>query len=143
MAMKGLAGLIDIERHELDEKRKALAELQDRTDQCRAQLDLIARRIEEEGGVVGDSVQSAAAFSAFLFGAMSRRRGIEQTIVQLENDIAAARDEVVEAFRQVKKLETVREREMDKEALLQRRRDQAVSDEVGLTMHRAKTTGSD
>lgn len=138
--MKGLAGLIDIERNELDVKRKALAELQGRADGYRAQLDLIAARIEEEGAVAGESVEAAAAFSAFLFSAMSRRRGIEQTIAQLENEIAVARDDVVDSFRQFKKLETVREREMEKEALRQRRRDQAATDEVGLSMHRGGKT---
>lgn len=140
--MKGLDGLIDIESHALDQKRKALSELRDRAADFHARRDAVTAQIESESAMAGGSVQAAAAFSAFLSNALARRRAIEQTIAELEADIEAAQDAVMEAFRQVKKLEAVQERERQQEALRQRRREQAVTDEVGLSIYRRRDRDS-
>ena len=56
--------------------------------------------------------------------------------------IAAARDEITQAFQEFKKYETAHGNHLRREASKQSRREQAVSDELGIDLHRRQSTGS-
>ncbi len=133
--MKALPTLIRIHRWHLEEKRRKLTEL----ERLRAELAAQTRRLEErlasEQRVAEHSEEGRYAYGAYAASIISRRETLTVSIGESQQAIVLARDEVSEAFREVKKHEIaarIRERRAQAEAA---RREQALLDEVGLNMH--------
>ena len=139
--MKGLPGLIKIEQQQLEAKRKALADLENLMDQRRAQIREIERDIETEGRIAEEAPDTALAFARFLTAAMAKKRTVLEAIDKLEGEIDAARSEVADAYRELRKYELAHEKAEEVEALKRRRRDQVKMDDLGLTLHRRKAAG--
>ncbi len=133
--MKALPTLIRVHRWHLEEKRRKLAEL----ERLRAELAAQARRLEErlasEQRIAEHSEEGRYAYGAYAASIIKRRETLAVSIGESQQAIVLARDEVSEAFREVKKHEIaarIRERRAQAEAA---RREQALLDEVGLNMH--------
>ena len=133
--MKALSTLIRLHNHQLDDKRRALAEAERRLANAKAQRtaldeELVAeKRHAAEGG-------GGYTYGAYLQAAKRRREAIDAGIVVLEKAAGEARDAVAEAFAELKKYEITkanRERREQEEA---NRIEQNLLDEMGLSMHR-------
>lgn len=133
--MKTLAGVIRLHRWQLDEKRRALGELEALADRLGGEIrqldaDMAAERQaaeREAGNGVGFS------FAAYVRNALARRERLQQSIRQVEEQIAAARDEIAEAFQELKKFELAQE-DRDRRAANRRRRAETIAfDEIALT----------
>ena len=79
---------------------------------------------------------STISLPAFIKATIDRRRKIEGSISEVDRSIAAAREEIAEAFQEFKKYETAHGNHLRREALKQSRREQTASDELGIELHR-------
>jgi len=114
--MADLKGIIKLRKHRLDEKQRALGELNDQLDrleQTRAKLDDdLAREQAAATAAEGDVVLSGLTYSEFLQGTLKRRAQLDEAIRQISQRIEQAREEIRDAFAELKKYEiTQRERE--------------------------------
>ena len=134
--MKGLPGLIRIGRQDMEVCRKALADLESQIAQTRYQISSLNQRVLAEGEHTGQTVEEARAFSAFLSASLTRKAALEETLERLRIDAEDAREKVADAYREVRKLELAEQRDQERAALETRRREQAVLDDIGLSMHR-------
>ena len=67
-----------------------------------------------------------------------RRERLDKSLVDLRGELEKLREQITEAFSDLKKTEqTVKNREQ-RQRLAERRKDQAISDEIGLQLHRRK-----
>lgn len=134
--MKALSTLIRLHTHQLDDKRRALAEAERRLDNARAQRAALDEEMVAEKATAAQGGEGAYTYGAYLQAARRRREAIDAGIAVLEKAAGEARDAVAEAFAELKKYEITkanRERRALEEA---NRREQELLDEMGLSMHR-------
>lgn len=130
---RGLETLIRLNEWAVDQKRRKLGEVLAMIDGFNAE----ARKLEED--LVKEQATAAASpnEAGFLYGyyadATIQRRGIIQiSTQQLEKQAEEAREEVNQAYRELKKYETALETRKKKEQAEQDRQDQLALDEVGM-----------
>jgi flagellar FliJ protein len=134
--MKALDGLIRLHRWKLDEKRLKLADLERLVDALRAEMRKLGESVIQEGAIASGSAEASFGFGPFATEAIERRRRLEQSLIDAEGQVQAASDEVAEAFRELKKFDIVKSREMRLVEEKMRRREQVTLDEIGLTLYR-------
>jgi flagellar export protein FliJ len=136
--MKALGSLVRVHTWALNEKRQTLAGLEELGQKLRKDLEGLEEELRQEQSAATGSVEGTMAFPAFVAAALERRKKLRVSIANLDLAIEAAREEVREAYQEVKKYELARDnderRERDRLALRERK----VLDELGATLHRRK-----
>lgn len=137
--MRALSTLIRMHRYQLDEKRRALTDLENlRADLVRQREKLEADLVQEQE--VAKKVEVGAfAYAGFARGVINRREKLQGSLAELDARIAAAQQDVAAAFQDLKRHEialAAKQRRQREEA---DRRQQAELDEVSLEMHRRRT----
>lgn len=136
-----LKSLIRLNEWKVDEKRLKLGSLLRALEKLEGQLSNLESTLKKEQALAAESPDEAG----FLYGRYARsvienRRRLRTAVIDSEKEIVAAREELGEAYLELKKFETA-EAEHDRlEAEERARKDQAVIDEVGLQafMHRRR-----
>ena len=122
----------------LNEKRQTLVGLEELSDKLHGDLVALEAELQREQSAATDSIEGTIAFPAFIAAALERRKRLRVSIANLDLGIEAAREEVREAYQEVKKYELARDnderREQDKLALNERK----ALDELGATLHQRK-----
>lgn len=136
---KGLKTLIRLSKFNVDEKRRTLTALQAREDQL---LDDIARaqqQLKDEQRIAAEDATGVG----FIYGAYHRawmgvREDQDRALLAVRRQIEGARDELAEAYRELKTYEiTQSSREKSEQAEMDRK-ERIFLDEVGATLHRRK-----
>ncbi len=136
--MKGLATLIRFKKWNLDEKRRALAELERLERNLRTELSDLADELQSEQVAAQSSLESGFAYADFARSVRLRRDRIDESLASIEKQAEAARDEVAEAFEELKRYElTQAGRERDARAQAERREQQTL-DEVAQDAYRRR-----
>lgn len=138
--MKGLPGLIRLHQWKVDEQRRKVTELEILSEQFEAQVANLEADIEREGRTRGDDLESGRAFSAFLSGALRRRQNLRGTIAELRQQISDAKDDLADAYRELKSYEIAQANRERREARKDQLRERAKLDEIGLGMYRRQAT---
>jgi len=134
---KNLKGLIRLHKWMVDEKRRKLGDLL----KMLAELEEQLRQLEAEVVAEQKAAANAPETAGFLYGnyarrVIERRERLVQSIASMEMQISAAREELNDAYRELKKFQVVQDVRDRREALEAARREQGVLDEIGLTIHR-------
>ena len=136
--MSALASLVRVHTWALNEKRQTLAGLEELADKLHGDLEALEAELQREQSAATGSIEGTIAFPAFVAAALERRKRLRVSIANLDLGIEAAREEVREAYQEVKKYELARDnderREQDKLALTERKD----LDELGATLHQRK-----
>ena len=134
--MSTLGSLVRVHTWALDEKRQTLAGMERLAEKLENDLrDLEAELLRERSAATG-SVEGTIAFPAFVAAALERRKKLLVSIANLELAIEAAREEVRESYREVKKYELARDNEERRERDRLALRERNTLDELGMTLHR-------
>ena len=130
---KGLETLIRLNEWSVDQKRRKLGGLLRLIDGFEAEL----KKLEQD--LVNEQAAAAAAPNegGFLYGyyadtVIDRRAIIHISTQQLEKDASEAREEVSEAYRELKKFETALKARKTREKAELAKREQSELDEVGI-----------
>jgi flagellar export protein FliJ len=134
--MKAIDGLIRLHRWKLDEKRLKLSELERLVDGLREEIRRLGETVSQESLVAAGSNEAQFGFGAYAAEAVERRRRLEQSLAEAEGQMQAAADEVADAFRELKKFDVVKSREIRLAEERTRRREQSDLDEIGISMFR-------
>jgi flagellar export protein FliJ len=134
--MKGLEGLIRLHRWRLDEKRQVLAELERLAARLRQELLDLEREVVDEQKIAAESPQAMVTYGQYAAAVIARRARLNQSLAEIEGRMRAALDAVAQAFRELKKYELVKARRDRTAEEKEKRRQQAVLDELGLTLYR-------
>lgn len=135
--MRGLNGMIRLAKWQLDEKQRQLADLDAMRESLREKAATLAAEVnaEQAAASTGDA---AFAYANFARAALDRRETLERSIAEVETALAQVREQVSEAFRELKKYEVAEARRFEREQLETNRKNQAALDEIALNMHRRK-----
>ncbi|MFQ5533698.1 MAG: flagellar FliJ family protein [Sphingomonadales bacterium] len=133
---QGLRNLIRLHRWQLEESRQKLGQLEG----LRAELERNAENLEAE---IKEEQQKASGDLHFAYGpyataAIGRRETIVKSLQEIDQELAKARDEVADAFMEVKKFEIAQEREQKRATLAAQRKEQQTLDDLSLDMFRRR-----
>jgi flagellar protein FliJ len=134
--LTALDQLVRLHRWTLDEKRQKLAELERFRVKLLDNIEALEAELAREQAAADRSSLTSFSLPSFIKATIDRRRKIEGSIAELDRSIAAAREEITEAFQEFKRYETAHGNHLRREAQKQSRREQAASDELGIELHR-------
>ena len=120
--MSSLKTIIRLQKWKLDEKRRALAELQNLADRLQAEIERLKEEIAAERDTARGNVEYAFTYSNYIQAAMERGKRLTQSMGQVEAQIAVATDEMAEAFQELKRYELAEEERLKREREKIRRR---------------------
>jgi flagellar FliJ protein len=136
---KGIKTLIRLSKFNVDEKRRVLTSLQTAEDQILADIDHAEHRLVEEQKIAA----ADATGVGYLYGAYHRawrdhRNQQDRALMNVRAQIEAARDDLAEAYRQLKTYEVTQANREKQEREEANRKEQIFLDEVGMTQFRRR-----
>lgn len=131
--------LIRLREWTVDEKRRKLADLLELLSDLEDQGRRLEQELVEEQTIAGASPEEAGIlYGNYARAVIERRQRIADSLASLEQEIARAREEVREAYRELKKFEVAQEARDRRQAEEEERRDRVFLDELGLQGHRRR-----
>jgi flagellar protein FliJ len=136
--MSGLDQLIRLQRWTLDEKRRQATDLELLIERLIQDIIKLDEQVEREIEASRANLELQRALPGYRNAMKGRRERMDKSLVDLRGELEKLREQITEAFSDLKKTEqTVKNREQ-RHRLAERRKDQAISDEIGLQLHRRK-----
>ncbi|WP_353860368.1 flagellar FliJ family protein [Azospirillum formosense] len=136
--MSSLKTIIRLQKWKLDEKRRALAELQNLADRLQAEIERLKEEIAAERDTARGNVEYAFTYSNYIQAAMERGKRLTQSMGQVEAQIAVATDEMAEAFQELKRYELAEEERLKREKEKLKRKEATMLDETALVGFRRR-----
>jgi flagellar protein FliJ len=139
--MKAVSGLIRLHRWQLDEKRRNLGDLERMKEDFERQVARLDAEILAEQRVANDD-EARFAYGAYARITVQRRATIQRSIADLTVQILAAREDVAQAFQEIKKYEILQEQRDRRTREWTTRKEQSSQDEMAIQGFRRRQ-GSD
>ena len=136
--MSGLDQLMRLQRWTLDEKRRQASDLELLIERLVQDIIKLDEQVEREIQASRANLEMQRQLPGYRQVMKGRRERMDRSLVDLRGELEKLREQITEAFSDLKKTEqTVKNREQ-RQRHAERRKDQAISDEVGLQQHRRK-----
>ena len=136
--------LIRVQKHALEQKQKFLSELYRQAEEFESQKTNMLETLEKERVNLKDmGVEMLAYFGPYEKGVKARVKEIDEALVTLNARIEKAREEIRDAFAELKKVEmTQEERELAEQKAVDKKQSDEL-DEIGLEVFRRKQESAD
>ncbi len=132
--MKSRKSLIQLRRFEVDERRQTVADIEAMMGELQQMVIDLERQIEVEQEKAGVSDVNHFAYPTFAKAAIVRRDNLKNSCAELETKLEEARDQLAEAFEELKKVELIEERDAERVRVHEAAKEQAELDEIGINM---------
>ncbi len=139
--MRMLNNLIRLHKWRLDEKRQTLADLERLGDDLQTQLQKLKLAADDERALAAESDDVRFAYPAYAAAVRENRETLSASLVEVTERIEAAQDEMMVAFRELKRLEVSLETHQRRERAHAERREQLRLDEIAIEGHRRRQAG--
>ena len=136
--MRTLETLIKMHKHQLDEKRRALTDLENLRADLVGQREKLDGELTREQQIAKQVECGAFAYAGFHQGYIARRDKLMVSLAELDTRIAAAQEEVNTAYQDVKRHEIALASRLRRQREEEERRTQNTLDEISLDMHRRR-----
>lgn len=133
--MSSLHSVIRVHRWQLDEKRRALADLESLAERLSLELRRLDDEVAQERTADDQGSWAGTDFANYLKAVQSRREHLTESREQVERQIAAASKDIAEAYRDLKKYEIAQSDRERSAQLRQRRRETILYDEIAVSGH--------
>ncbi len=134
--MKSRDSLIRLKRFHVDEKRRQVAQIETMIAEFERLAADLDQQILAEQERTGIHDVTHFAYPTFARAAMQRRDNLRTSTEELRAQLLDARDQLAEAFEDLKKFELLDERDSERERVVQAAREQAMLDETAPQMRR-------
>jgi flagellar FliJ protein len=134
----GITNLIRIHKWKLDEKRRAISDMEHLLAGFQDQLAKLDREQEVEQRIASESAETGFAYANYAKAAKARRQNLIASIEETEQMVAIAQEEVAEIFQDLKKYEISEETRLRLLKEQQNKRLQEEMDALSIEMHRRK-----
>ncbi len=138
--MKSRKSLIQLRKFEVDERRQTVADIETMMGELQQMVIDLERQIEVEQEKAGVSDVNHFAYPTFAKAAIQRRDNLKNSCGELEAKLGEARDQLAEAFEELKKVELIEERDAERVRVHEAAQEQAELDEIGIHMTLAGET---
>ena len=136
--MSGLDQLMRLQRWTLDEKRRQATDLELLIERLIQDINKLDEQVEREIEASRANLELQRALPGYRNAMKGRRERMDKSLVDLRGELEKLREQITEAFSDLKKTEQTVTNRQQRQRLAERRKDQAISDEVGLHLHRRK-----
>ena len=132
--MKSRDSLIRLKRFQVDEKRRQVAQI----EMMIAEFERLAGDLDQQ--ILAEQQRSGIhdvthfAYPTFARAAMQRRDNLRTSADELKGQLQDARDDLAEAYEDLKRFELLDERDGERERVAQAAREQAALDEAASRM---------
>jgi flagellar export protein FliJ len=134
--MKGIDGVIRLQKWQVDEQRRQVADLQGMLMDLTRRAQALEQEIQKEQAVASGNKNVAFIYGDYARHAIERRETLKRSIADAEAAEEAARDVLAELYQDLKRYEIAKERHDAREELQANRREQAELDDIAIKMHR-------
>lgn len=135
--------LIRVQKHALEQKQKFLAELYRHAEEYEGQKTTMLTTLDEEREKLdGMDVEMLSYFGPYEESVKSRVEEIDQALLTLNTRIDLAREDIRDAFAELKKIEITQEEREAEEKRGVDKKQSAELDEIGLEVFRRKQNDS-
>lgn len=138
--MKSRKSLIQLRKFEVDERRQTVADIETMLGELQQMVIDLERQIEVEQEKAGVSDVNHFAYPTFAKAAIQRRDNLKNSCGELEGKLEEARDQLAEAFEELKKVELIEERDAERVRVHEAAQEQSELDEIGIQMSLANET---
>lgn len=138
MARNELKTLIRVHKFELDEKQRKLGNLLRFEQALLNRKVLLAERFRQEEEAANISPVAALTFGAYVDWHVEENKRVDRALEENRQEIILMREEIMEAYQELKTLEITQENREKRELAELERKINAVLDEIGLTLYRRK-----
>lgn len=135
---KGLKGVIRLHKWTVDEKRRALGALMRQEEEILHYQQVLQEELAREQALARTDVTFAMAFGRYLPRYCARRDTLAKALVDIRRRIEAARQDLADAFLDLKTFEITQANRDLQEKRERDRKEQDMMDEIGLTLHRRR-----
>jgi flagellar export protein FliJ len=129
--MSRLQSIIRVRKWELDEKRRELVALEEERAAIVQQMDDLSIEVSEQQNAAALEV-GPSSLGAYMSGVRYKMAAFEAAIMEKDKKIEERRDEVTEAFRELKTYEIAEEQDQKRIRDAAALRDQKLLDEQGM-----------
>ena len=136
MSRKSMTGLIRLHKWQLDEKRRNMGELEKMRSELLHHLQHLQDELAAEKKMAASSPIVSINYVGYAQQVMVRRENIKNSISEVDASIENMKDQVAEAFKELKKYQVVEQREQDRLLADRNLRQQSELDELAINMHR-------
>ena len=136
--MSGLDQLMRLQKWTLDEKRRQALDLESLIDKFETDIRLLDEEVIREVDAAQQSIELQRTLPAYRKMMQERRERLQQSIDNLRVELSRIQDEIAEAFSELKKTEQTIHSRKQRQRQQERRREQIVSDDIGLELHRRR-----
>lgn len=136
--MSSLKTVIRLYKLQLDEKRRVLAELQNLGDRLKAEIERLREEIVQEQQTARDDFAVSFTYANFAQAALERGRRLGESLAQVEVQIAAATEQMAEAYQELKRFELAEEERLKREKEKLKRKEANMLDETALVGFRRR-----
>ncbi len=136
--MSSLKTIIRLHKWKLDEKRRALVELQNLLDRLNSELERLRLEVLAEREATRRDPSIAFSYANFAQAARDREQRLLQSIAQVEEQISVATDEMAEQYQELKRYELAEEDRIKLEREKIKRKENIMLDETALVGFRRR-----
>lgn len=136
---KGLSGIIRLHKWQVDEKKRQITELEVMKEDLENKLNKLMADLSREQENLAKSNVIDINYANYASSVMSRKENLQGSITEIDVSIENMKDELAEAFKELKKYEIVEQRAIEREKEEGKRREQDQLDEISLNLHRANS----
>lgn len=142
--MANLKPLIRFRSFQVDEKRRVLAALYEDAVKLEQQKAVILDTMDREAKAAKNSgsFEVLKSLGIYVKGARARIENIDGQAKRLDLRIELAQEDLREHFAELKKIEILHARRLEDARLENERREEAIMNEIGLTLHRRQEDGA-
>lgn len=134
--------IIKLHRFKADEARRKLALLEGmKADLERKSGELERTVAEEQRRAIEDEI-GRFAYPGFARSVVTRRENLSKSLCEIERQIAAVREELNEAYRELKKFEVIEENRQREAQAARAQEEQAEADDITLTRFAGRSAES-
>jgi flagellar export protein FliJ len=136
--VSGLDQLMRLQRWTLDEKRRQASDLELLIERLMQDITKLDEAVEREIEASRANVELQRMLPGYRHAMKGRRERLDKSLVDLRGELDKLREQISAAFSELKKTEQTVKNRQQRQRLAERRKDQAISDEIGLQLHRRK-----
>ena len=136
--MSGLDQLVRLQKWSLDEKRRQATDLEALIDRLNGDMTKLDADVAREVEAARNDLELQRALPNYRQAMADRREKLAKSIADLAAELEKLRDQITEAFSELKKTEQTIANRQQRQRTTQRRREQIQADDLALDMHRRK-----
>lgn len=136
--MNGLDQLLRLQKWTLDEKRRQASDLMALIERLQGDIAKLDADVAREIELARTDLEASRHLPPYRDMMAKRRDRLEQSVADVNLELARVQDEIAETFGDIKKTEQTIQNRLERKRQAVARREQIETDEMGLTQHRRK-----